>query len=129
MPGTGGQGPGKRGWDTRQSLDTAGDISPLGVQGDEPAGQVGQDRPAASVPATVTACLSRASQICWAQAAWRRAPCFFSLTSMRALPAFFSAVGAVSGRYGLQDGVAGQEGSQDGLEGGAGSGCTSLECG
>lgn len=43
--------------------------------------------------------------------------------------AFFSAVGAVSGRYGLQDGVAGQEGSQDGLEGGAGSGCTSLECG
>ena len=81
------------------------------------------------MPATVTVCLSRASQICWAQAAWRRAPCFFSLASMRALPAFFSAVGAVSGRYGLQDGVAGQEGSQDGLEGGAGSGCTSLECG
>ena len=92
-------------------------------------GQVGQDRPAASVPATVTVCLSRASQTCWAQAAWRRAPCLFSLASMRALPAFFSAVGAVSGRYGLQDGVAGQEGSQDGLEGGAGSGCTSLECG
>ena len=37
---------------------------------------------------------------------------------MRALPAFFSAVGAASGRYGLQDGVVLQEGSQDSLEGG-----------
>ena len=45
MPGTGGQGPGKRGWATRQGPGTAGDIGPLGVQGDEPAGQVGQDRP------------------------------------------------------------------------------------
>ena len=45
MPGTGGQGPGKRGWDTRQSLDTAGDISPLGVQGDEPGGPGGAGPP------------------------------------------------------------------------------------
>jgi len=90
----------------------------------------GRTAPAASVPATVTVCLSRASQICWAQAAWRRAPCLFSLASMRALPAsLFSAVGAGVGRYGLQDGVVLQEGSQDGLEGGAGSGCTNPESG
>ena len=43
--GHGWSGPGKRGWATRQGPGTVGDIGPLGVQGDELAGQVGQDRP------------------------------------------------------------------------------------
>ena len=72
--------------------------------------------------ASVRVCLSRAETISLAQVAWRRAACFFSLAAIRVLPAFFSAVGAASGRYGLQGRVMGQAGSQDGLEGGAGLG-------
>jgi len=53
--------------------------------------------PAASVPVTVTVCRPRADTILPAQAAWRRAPCFLSLASMRALPAFLNAVGAAPG--------------------------------
>lgn len=41
--GHGWSGPGKRGWATRQGLDLGGDVTALGVQGDELAGQVGQD--------------------------------------------------------------------------------------
>ena len=67
-------------------------------------------------------CLSRAETISLAQVAWRRAACFFSLAAIRVLPAFFSAMGVASGRYGLQGRVMGQAGSQDGLEGGAGLG-------
>ena len=80
--------------------------------------------------ASVRVCLSRAETISLAQVAWRRAACFFSLAAIRVLPAFFSAVGAASGRYGLQGRVMGQAGSQDGLEGGAGlGGCTGPGCG
>ena len=53
----------------------------------------GSTVPAASVPVTVTVCRPRADTILPAQAAWRRAPCFLSLASMRALPAFLNAVG------------------------------------
>ena len=53
--------------------------------------------PAASVPVTVTVCRPGADTILPAQAAWRRAPCFLSLASMRALPAFLNAVGAAPG--------------------------------
>lgn len=42
--GHGWSGPGKRGWATRQGLDLGGDVTALGVQGDELAGQVGQYR-------------------------------------------------------------------------------------
>ena len=57
----------------------------------------GSTVPAASVPVTVTVCRPRADTILPAQAAWRRAPCFLSLASMRALPAFLNAVGAAPG--------------------------------
>ena len=74
--------------------------------------------PAASVPVTVTVCRPRADTILPAQAAWRRAPCFLSLASMRALPAFLNAVGAAPGGDDLQDGVVPRPRSQDGLQGG-----------
>ena len=53
----------------------------------------GSTVPAVSVPVTVTVCRPRADTILPARAAWRRAPCFLSLASMRALPAFLNAVG------------------------------------
>ena len=48
---------------------------------------------AAAVPATIAVCLVRAWMMRLVRAAWRRAPCFLSLASMRALPAFLSASG------------------------------------
>ena len=129
MPGTGGQGPGKRGWDTRQSLDTAGDISPLGVQGDEPGGPGG-----AGPPGSLGACHRHGLLV--QGIADLLGPGGMAAGSVLVQPGIDACLagllqcgGGGPGRYGLQDGVAGQEGSQDGLEGGAGSGCTSLECG
>ena len=52
---------------------------------------------AAAVPATIAVCLVRAWMMRLVRAAWRRAPCFLSPASMRALPAFLSASGGGSG--------------------------------
>ena len=97
-----------------QGLDPGGDVVPLGARGDaestitgdpssarlgargdESAGRVGRTVSAAAVPATIAVCLVRAWMMRLARAAWRRAPCFLSPASMRALLAFLSASGAV----------------------------------
>ena len=72
----------------------------LGAWGDELAGRVGRTVLAAAVPATIAVCLVRAwmmrlVRVAWRRAAWRRAACFLRPASMRALPAFLSAAGAV----------------------------------
>ena len=50
---------------------------------------------AVAVPATIAVCLVRAWMMRLVRAAWRRAACFLRPASMRALPAFLSAAGAV----------------------------------
>ena len=67
----------------------------LGAWGDELAGRVGRTVLAAAVPATIAVCLVRTWMMRLARAAWRRAACFLRPASMRALPAFLSAAGAV----------------------------------
>ena len=72
----------------------------LGAWGDELAGRVGRTVLAAAVPATIAVCLVRTwmmrlARAAWRRAAWRRAACFLRPASMRALPAFLSAAGAV----------------------------------
>ena len=75
-----------------QGLDPGGDVGPLGARGDELAGRTVL---AAAVPATIAVCLVRAWMMRLVRAAWRRAACFLRPASMRALPAFLSAAGAV----------------------------------
>ena len=67
----------------------------LGAWGDELAGRVGRTVLAAAVPATIAVCLVRTWMMRLVRAAWRRAACFLRPASMRALPAFLSAAGAV----------------------------------
>ena len=64
----------------------------LGAWGDELAGRTVL---AAAVPATIAVCLVRTWMMRLARAAWRRAACVLRPASMRALPAFLSAAGAV----------------------------------
>ena len=77
---------------TRQGLDLGGGTGPLGVQVDEPAGQVGLAVAAVSVLATVMVRHSRVEMISPAQVVRRLHPYFLNLVSICVRLSFHSMV-------------------------------------
>jgi len=101
-----------------QGLDTAGDISPLGVQGDELAGQVGQDRPGRVGAGEGYRLLVQGVADLLGPGGMAAGSVLVQPGIDACLAGLLQCGGGGPGRYGLQDGVVLQEGSQDSLEGG-----------